>query len=130
MNVVFSKWASADYDWWQEHDGRGFEKINDLIRGIRRDPHGGLGKPEPLKENLSGGGHEESPRSTAWSTRSKTAPSLLPSVAFTTELTAVHLESESTDGTKSGRRKPPQAEIEDRRPDVRRHPVLPCRPAA
>lgn len=30
------------------------EKINDLIRDIRRDPYRGIGKPEPLKENLSG----------------------------------------------------------------------------
>jgi toxin YoeB len=54
LRVVFSKRASADYDWWQAQDARGFEKINIPIRDIRRDPHSGIGKPEPLKENLSG----------------------------------------------------------------------------
>lgn len=54
MKVVFSRRASDDYDWWKAQDARSFEKINDLIRDIRRDPHRGIGKPEPLKENLSG----------------------------------------------------------------------------
>lgn len=54
MKVVFSRRASDDYDWWKAQDARGFEKINGLIRDIRRDPHRGIGKPEPLKENLSG----------------------------------------------------------------------------
>jgi toxin YoeB len=54
LKVIFSKRASDDYDWWKAHDGRGFEKINELIRAIRLDPHRGIGKPEPLKENLSG----------------------------------------------------------------------------
>ncbi len=30
------------------------EKINDLIKDIERKPFEGLGKPEPLKNNLSG----------------------------------------------------------------------------
>ena len=32
----------------------GPKKINQLIRDILRDPFDGLGKPEPLKEDLSG----------------------------------------------------------------------------
>lgn len=30
------------------------KRINQLIKDIRRNPFDGIGKPEPLKENLSG----------------------------------------------------------------------------
>ena len=30
------------------------KRINQLVKDIRRNPFDGIGKPEPLKENLSG----------------------------------------------------------------------------
>jgi toxin YoeB len=50
-------WSSAaweDYLHWQQTDQKMLQAINDLIRDIGRDPFKGLGKPEPLKHNLSG----------------------------------------------------------------------------
>jgi toxin YoeB len=43
-----------DYLYWQHSDSSALEKINDLLRGISRNPFKGLGKPEPLKRNLTG----------------------------------------------------------------------------
>lgn len=54
MNVVFSKVAFADYRSWSRDDARIFGKINDLLKDIARSPFSGLGKPEPLKHELSG----------------------------------------------------------------------------
>jgi toxin YoeB len=54
MTLQFSSRAWEDYLFWQEQDKKILRKINTLIRDIARDPHGGLGKPEPLKHALSG----------------------------------------------------------------------------
>ena len=43
-----------DYLWWQAHDRKMLKRINQLIRDIERDPFSGIGKPEPLRGNLSG----------------------------------------------------------------------------
>lgn len=40
--------------WWQEHDRKVVKRINTLIKDVMRDPFDGIGKPEPLKANLSG----------------------------------------------------------------------------
>lgn len=42
-----------DYIYWQTQDKKTL-KINILINDIKRSPFEGIGKPEPLKENLSG----------------------------------------------------------------------------
>ena len=42
-----------DYTYWQQNDIDTFEKINELIREIKRDPFKGFGKPEPLRGNLA-----------------------------------------------------------------------------
>ena len=52
--VSFAPGAWDDYLHWQFHDGRMLERINDLVRVVLRDPFGGVGKPEPLKRELSG----------------------------------------------------------------------------
>lgn len=55
MKLVFSDDAWDDYLWWQsEGDGKGLGRVNDLIRQTRRQPFRGIGKPEPLKGDLSG----------------------------------------------------------------------------
>ncbi|MDO8963505.1 MAG: Txe/YoeB family addiction module toxin [Coriobacteriia bacterium] len=54
MKVVFSEHAWGDYLYWQKTDRAVVARINTLIREIRRDPRGGIGKPEALKHALSG----------------------------------------------------------------------------
>ena len=54
MNILFSSNAWEDYLHWQQTDRKLLKKINDLIRDIAREPHGGIGKPEPLRHALGG----------------------------------------------------------------------------
>ena len=54
MRLVFTPSAWEDYLWFQEHDRQLLKRINLLIAGIQRDPFEGIGKPEPLKGELSG----------------------------------------------------------------------------
>lgn len=46
--------AWADYVYWQSQDRKTLKKVNQLIDAVKRDPFRGIGKPEGLKENLSG----------------------------------------------------------------------------
>lgn len=46
--------AWADYVYWQGQDKKTLKRINKLITDTKRTPFEGIGKPEPLKENLSG----------------------------------------------------------------------------
>ncbi|MBQ4100162.1 MAG: Txe/YoeB family addiction module toxin [Oscillospiraceae bacterium] len=46
--------AWDDYIYWQTQDKKTLKKINALIKDICRNPYEGIGKPEPLKGNLSG----------------------------------------------------------------------------
>lgn len=46
--------AWNDYLFWQEQDRKTLKRLNQLIKDIQRNPFEGLGKPEPLKENLAG----------------------------------------------------------------------------
>ena len=46
--------AWEDYCYWQRTDKAALKRINLLIRDILRNPFDGIGKPEPLKGNLSG----------------------------------------------------------------------------
>lgn len=43
-----------DYLYWQQQDRKTLKRINELIRDTMRTPFSGIGKPEPLKGNLSG----------------------------------------------------------------------------
>ncbi len=54
MRLSWEDEAWADYLYWQEQDKKTLKRINMLIKDIQRSPYEGLGKPEPLKENLSG----------------------------------------------------------------------------
>ena len=40
--------------YWQNTDKQILKKINQLIKDIKREPFEGIGKPEPLKYELSG----------------------------------------------------------------------------
>jgi len=46
--------AWDDYLHWQSQDRRQLRRINQLIQACLRDPFAGIGKPEPLRENLAG----------------------------------------------------------------------------
>jgi toxin YoeB len=52
--LVWTKEAWKDYVYWQGQDRKTLKRINKLILDTQRTPFNGLGKPEPLKENLSG----------------------------------------------------------------------------
>ena len=54
MKVVFSAEAWDDYLAWQRGEPETAERINELIQSARRTPFNGIGKPEPLKADLSG----------------------------------------------------------------------------
>ena len=54
MNILFTPEGWDDYLWFQQNDKAGLKRINLLIKAIQRDPFDGVGKPEPLKHNLSG----------------------------------------------------------------------------
>jgi toxin YoeB len=43
-----------DYLYWQSQDRKTLKRINKLIEETKRHPFEGIGKPEPLKANLSG----------------------------------------------------------------------------
>lgn len=52
--ISFQDEAWEDYLYWQQQDKQIFKRINLLIKDIQRHPFEGIGKPEPLRHNLSG----------------------------------------------------------------------------
>lgn len=43
-----------DYLYWQENDRKILQRVNELIKDAQRNPFTGLGKPQALRNNLSG----------------------------------------------------------------------------
>lgn len=54
MRLLWEDRAWEDYLFWQMQDLKKLKRVNMLINDIRRSPFEGIGKPEPLKGNLSG----------------------------------------------------------------------------
>lgn len=54
MRLTFSDEAWDDYLFWQSEGGGTLERVNSLIKEIKRTPFKGSGKPEPLKFKLKG----------------------------------------------------------------------------
>lgn len=54
MNKVWFDEAWEDYLYWQAQDRKTLKRINLLLRDIERGNFDGVGKPEPLKGELSG----------------------------------------------------------------------------
>jgi toxin YoeB len=54
MKLIFSEHAWEDYLHRQRTDRKILERINRLIKEIQRSPSEGTGKPEPLRQSLSG----------------------------------------------------------------------------
>ena len=54
MRKIWSDEAWEDYLDWQMQDKKTLRRINILIKDAERNPYTGLGKPEPLRGDLSG----------------------------------------------------------------------------
>ena len=54
MRKIWSDEAWEDYRDWQMQDKKTLRRINLLIKDAERNPYTGLGKPEPLRGDLSG----------------------------------------------------------------------------
>lgn len=54
MKIAFTDLGWSDYVWFQERERKLLKRINTLIKDIKRTPFDGLGKPEPLKADLTG----------------------------------------------------------------------------
>ncbi|NCO74529.1 MAG: Txe/YoeB family addiction module toxin [Cyanobacteria bacterium] len=54
MKITFTEASWLDYIWLQDNDKKLLKRVNLLIKEIVRSPFDGIGKPEPLKANLSG----------------------------------------------------------------------------
>jgi toxin YoeB len=52
--LAWDKNGWEDYIYWQSQDKKTLQRINKLIQNVLRSPFEGIGKPEPLRENLSG----------------------------------------------------------------------------
>jgi toxin YoeB len=67
MITAWTEEGWDDYLYWQSNDRKKLKRINDLIKDIKRNgPFHGIGRPEPLKENLAATGHVGSRRSIVW----------------------------------------------------------------
>ena len=53
MSKLWQDEAWDDYVYWQSQDKRTIRKINKLLQDIERNGYNGIGKPEPLKGDLS-----------------------------------------------------------------------------
>lgn len=54
MKLSFLEDAWEDYLYWLQTDKATLKKINQLIKDCMREPFSGIGKPEPLKFDMSG----------------------------------------------------------------------------
>lgn len=52
--LAWTKAAWSDYIYWQGQDKKTLKRINKLTTDTQRNPFQGIGKPEPLQENLTG----------------------------------------------------------------------------
>ena len=54
MKLLWDERAWEEYCYWQSQDKKTLKRINLMIKDIQRSSFEGIGKPEPLKDNLSG----------------------------------------------------------------------------
>lgn len=54
MKKIWFEEAWEDYLYWQTQDRKTLKRINALLKDIEREYFDGIGKPEPLKGELSG----------------------------------------------------------------------------
>ena len=53
-NIMFTEKAWEDYCYWQTQDKKTLKRINQILKDIKRNSYTGIGKPEPLKNELGG----------------------------------------------------------------------------
>jgi toxin YoeB len=54
MKLLWSNRGWLDYMWVQENDLKLLQRVNELIKDTLRGPFEGIGKPEPLRNEMSG----------------------------------------------------------------------------
>ena len=54
MNISFTPQSWEDYQFWFQTDKKILKRIHELIKDTLRSPLDGIGKPEPLRQGLSG----------------------------------------------------------------------------
>ncbi|MFN0203275.1 MAG: Txe/YoeB family addiction module toxin [Bacteroidia bacterium] len=54
MEVILTKQALSDIETWLHTDVKVLKKVLKLLKEIAKTPFEGIGKPEPLKHELSG----------------------------------------------------------------------------
>jgi len=54
MNISFTETGWSDYLYWEGQDKKTLKQINKLIADIERNGYDGIGKPEPLRGELTG----------------------------------------------------------------------------
>ncbi|MCL1852452.1 MAG: Txe/YoeB family addiction module toxin [Peptococcaceae bacterium] len=54
MTKLWQDEAWEDYLYWQTQDRKTLKRINKLLQDIERNGYNSIGKPEPLKGDLSG----------------------------------------------------------------------------
>jgi toxin YoeB len=54
MKLIFSSRSWSDYLFWQDNDRSLLARLNTLIADTMRQPFQGIGKPEPLRNEMSG----------------------------------------------------------------------------
>jgi toxin YoeB len=54
MKIIWFEEAWDDYVSWQTQDKKTIKRINQLIQDTQRNGYTGIGKPEPLRNDLSG----------------------------------------------------------------------------
>ena len=52
--VKFTPLANTELGWWKTGNMKIYKRIEQLIENIQQNPYKGIGKPEPLKYELSG----------------------------------------------------------------------------
>ncbi|KGF04619.1 Txe/YoeB family addiction module toxin [Anaerococcus lactolyticus] len=52
MKILFHEKAFDEYLYLQKNDNKTLERLNNIIKDIKRNPYEGLGKPEPLRYAL------------------------------------------------------------------------------
>ena len=54
MIKIWQDGAWEDYLYWQKEDKKTLKRINELLKDIDRNKYTGIGKPEPLRGELTG----------------------------------------------------------------------------
>ncbi|ATU95929.1 addiction module protein (plasmid) [Phyllobacterium zundukense] len=54
MRLTWTERGWQDYLYWQQMGDKILKRINELIRDTERHPFQGIGKPEPLRNEMSG----------------------------------------------------------------------------